>query len=454
VTTTWIEANYNGYDLAEKIRNFLRDKYPQEEWGIEDVLLVGDYDDVPMRRTWQDLGYGKPETDFYYAELSLPDSESWDANKNHRWGEDYADPIDYYSEVTVGRIPWSDPQTVEAICEKSIAYEQNDDPTFKNNILLLGAFFWDDDPNPRTDNAVLMEYKVNADLHPWMADWTMTRMYEQGYSTYPMDYDLNNNNVVSIWSSEKFAFVNWAGHGSPDACWRYHYPGGYFISVDDCSQLNDEYSAIIFADACSNSDTDYLNIGKAMIRQGGVGFLGATKVALGCPGWDHPNDGSSQSLDYYFTTYCTSGDYSQGEAHQQALVEMYTRGLWNYLKYETFEWSSLWGNPDLGMVPIGDLPYIKIGDITSDPFHIHATISNEGQADAVNVEWSIEVTGGLFGMIDSSTTGMIDTLSIGEEQPLQSEDIIFGLGTTQVIVSADLAQKDAEALVFGPFIIL
>ncbi|MCK4347944.1 MAG: hypothetical protein KAW47_04940, partial [Thermoplasmatales archaeon] len=83
VTTSWISTNYVGYDLAEKMRNFLREKYPSGEWGIEHVLLVGDYDDVPMRLCWQDLGYGKPETDFYYAELSLPDDQSWDADGDH-----------------------------------------------------------------------------------------------------------------------------------------------------------------------------------------------------------------------------------------------------------------------------------------------------------------------------------------------------------------------------------
>jgi len=347
VTTSWISSNYEGYDLAEQIRNFLRDKYPSSEWGIEDVLLVGHYDDVPMRRTWQDLGYGQPETDFYYAELSLPDNQSWDADGDHRYGED-SDPIDFYSEVNVGRIPWSDPGTVSGICEKSVAYEQNNDPAFKKNILLLGAFFWDDDPNPRTDNAVLMEAKVDQ---PWMSDWTMIRMYEQGYSTYPMDYNLTNNNVVSVWSSGQFAFVNWAGHGSPTSSHIYHGSGEAFISSSNCSQLNDDYPAIIFADACSNSDTDYLNIGQAMLEQGAVGFLGATKVALGCPGWTNPLDGSSQSLDYFFTTYVTSGDYTQGEAHQRALREMYTYGLWSYVKYVMFEWGAFWGNPDLAMLP-------------------------------------------------------------------------------------------------------
>ena len=346
VTTAWINANYpGGYDTAENMRNFLRDKYPSEQWGIEDVLMVGSYDDVPMRRTWQDLGYGKPETDLYYAELSLPDDQSWDDDEDHRYGED-SDPIDFYSEVNVGRIPWSTASTVQSICEKSVAYEQNDDPSFKKNALLLGAFFWDDDPNPRTDNAVLMEAKVDQ---PWMADWTMTRMYEQGYSTYPMDYNLTFNNVRNVWSVGTYAFVNLAGHGSPTSTHIYHGSGEAFVSTSTCSYLNDDYPAIIFADACSNSDTDYLNLGQAMLEQGGVGFLGATKVALGCPGWDSPYDGSSQSLDYFFSVDVTSGDYSQGEAHQRALREMYTNGLWGYVYYEMFEWGALWGNPDLGM---------------------------------------------------------------------------------------------------------
>jgi len=346
VTTSWIGSTYTGYDLAEKMRNFLRDKYPSGEWGIEDVLLVGHYDDVPMRRCEQDVGYGKPETDLYYAELSLPDYQSWDEDMDRLWGEN-TDTIDFYSEVNVGRIPWSTPSTVQSICEKSVTYEQENDPSFKKNILLLGAFFWED-----TDNAVLMEAKVDQ---PWMSDWTMTRMYEQNstvWSSYACDYPLTHSNVMSIWPNGEYAFVNWAGHGSPTSCHIMGYSSAAFIQSSDCSSLNDEYPAIIFADACSNSDTDYLNIGQAMLQQGGVGFLGATKVAYGAGGWSNPNDGSTQSLDYFFTTCVTSGDYTQGQAHQWALRQMYINGLWGgAVKYQMFEWGALWGNPNLGMAP-------------------------------------------------------------------------------------------------------
>ena len=346
VTTSWIDSNYKGYDLAEKMRNFLREKYPTEEWGIEDLLIVGHRDEIPMRRTWQEIapGYEKPEIDFYFAELSKPDNESWDADGDHQYGEN-SDPIDFYAEVNVGRIPWSDFETVQHICEKSVAYEQNNDPAFKNNILLLAAFIDDN-----TDGATFMEYTVDSTIHPWMAHWMKTRMYQTG-SNYAMDYLLTHSNVVNVWSSGKFAFVSWHAHGSPTGSYVGHQA---FITNEDCSILNDNYPAIISAASCSNSDTDYLNIGQAMMKQGAVGFLGANKVAYYCPGWDDPNDGSDQSFKYFFISSVTSGEYTQGQAHQYAIREMYTKGLWHSLKYETFVHGSLWGNPDLGMASVNE----------------------------------------------------------------------------------------------------
>ncbi len=406
VTTSWINNNYAGYDLAAKMREFLREKYPSEEWGIEDVCLIGGYDDVPMRRTAQNTGYGQPETDYYYAELSLPDSQSWDANGNHLYGEN-SDPIDFEVEINVGRIPWSDPAIVQSICQKSIAYEQNNDNSYKKNILLLGAFFWSD-----TDNAVLMEYKTNPANYPWMFNWTKTRLYEDAQSSYSCDYDLNYNNVKSVWSTGTYAFVNWAGHGSPTACYEY-YPSTPFVSVDTCPYLNNNYSAIIFADACSNSDTDALNIGQAMLKQGGVGFLGATKVAYGKHAWNDPYDGSSQSLDCFFTSRVTSGEYTQGVAHQWSLRQMYVNNLWYYEKYETFEWGALWGNPDLtmGHVTTSDppaTPSIPIGPthgiINMEYTFFTSTTDPNGDEIYYKFNWGDETTSTWLGPYSSGTT--------------------------------------------------
>jgi hypothetical protein len=341
VTLSWIEANYEGYDSAARIRRFLREKYPASAWGIEDLLIVGHPQDVPMRLTSATRSTGRPaETDFYYAELSLPDEESWDSDHDHYYGE-ISDPIDYYGEINVGRIPWSDPRGVRCISEKSAAYERNTDPAFKNNILLLGAIVDD-----VTDGAVFQEYVANQTIHPWMEHWAKTRMYEP-QSPFPMDCPLTHDNVLSVWSSGKYGVVSWHSHGSPHGA----YVGGEaYITSADCSSLNDDYPAIISSAACSNSDTDYVSIGQSMLRQGAVGFLGANKSAWYMGAWDNPLDGSDQSFKYYFLSRITSGEDTQGQALQYAIREMYARGLWDSPLIETFLHSSLFGNPNLGIM--------------------------------------------------------------------------------------------------------
>lgn len=371
----WIDTNFEGVDLAEKMRNFLRNYYPSTKWGIENVLLIGDHTQTPMRKVWPEA---QPRTDFYLAELSLPDSESWDSDHDGKYFEN-GDNKDFYSEVHVGRIPWNDYETVQSICQKSVIYHMNDDVSFKKNILLLGAFFWED-----TDCAYLMEKKVDQ---PWMADWSKVRLYEKNddfSSIFPCDYPLNHNNVTNIWSTGTFAFVNWAGHGSPISAHVYGLNTQAFIKTADCPKLNNDFPAIIFADACSNSDTDYPNIGKQMLKTGAVGFVGATKYAYGCGNWRDPADGSSQSLDYYFTTAVTSGAFTQGEAHQRALRTMYTEGLWYYPAFEMCEWN-LWGNPCLSMSPPDTSALSPVYRFWSDRNQSHFyTISMEEYMDIMS----------------------------------------------------------------------
>ncbi|MEW6072365.1 MAG: C25 family cysteine peptidase [Planctomycetota bacterium] len=345
VTTSWIYANYGGYDAAEQVRNFLREKYPSSEWGIEDALLVGHHAHVPMRRCTTSLE--QPRTDFYFAELSLPDDQSWDADGDRLWGEE-GEPIDFYSEINTGRIPWSDPTIVQDIGAKSVAYEQDNDPAFKRHGLLLGSFI-----TPETDTAVMMELKSDPAWNPWMADWSTTKLYEQNadyWSAYTCDRPLNHANVMTEWPGGKYSFVNWGGHGSPSSCHIYGQGAPAFITSSDAASLDHDHRSIIFAFACSNSDTDYTNIGQVMLRHAAVGFVGATKFAYGVVGWGHPNGGCGQSMDYYFSTAVTSSGNTPGEALQSALRTMYTHGLWfASLYYETFIWSSLWGHPGLTM---------------------------------------------------------------------------------------------------------
>lgn len=385
VTLSSIEGQYQGYDAAEKIRNFLREKYPDTVWGIRDLCIIGHWDDIPMRQTYQTLSTmtddKMPETDYYYAELSFPDNESWDIDQDHKYGEN-ADEIDYYAEINVGRIPWSNFDTVKHICEKTVAFEHNNDPTFKNNMLLLANMI-----DQNTDGATFMEYCVNETIHPWMFDWLKTRLYDKN-SEYQKDYPINHANVLYAWTQGSYAVVSWNSHGNP-------YGSGNFISVDDCKYLNDDYPAIISGASCSNSDTNYENIGQAMMKQGGVGFLGANKDTPYRSRWDDPNDGSDQSFKYFFLSSITFEEKTMGEAHQFAISEMYQKGLWSRLMYETFAHSSLFGNPDLSIT------YYETNNPPEKPDkpegstsgrthikHIYSTVSTDIDGDRLYYCWS------------------------------------------------------------------
>lgn len=87
-------ATQTGQDLPEKIRNFLREYY--QSWGIEYVLIVGNHATIPMRYCYPDptnhrfdiFDYtsGEVPTDYYYADLSSSDSDSWDSDGDGYYG--------------------------------------------------------------------------------------------------------------------------------------------------------------------------------------------------------------------------------------------------------------------------------------------------------------------------------------------------------------------------------
>jgi len=90
-TLDWVNANYSGVDVAEKVWNFLHTEYPVSKWGIRYVLLVGDLRIVPRRL----LFYSNPlkewglQSDHFYAKSSGGDTSAqvWNHDGDRRWGE-------------------------------------------------------------------------------------------------------------------------------------------------------------------------------------------------------------------------------------------------------------------------------------------------------------------------------------------------------------------------------
>jgi len=124
---------WHGRDKQEKIKYFI--KTAKEEWGITYVMLVGDFQTVPVRYVYNadnNTSWNEPcfISELYYADLYDKNGNfsSWDTSNNGIYGEWYGDPakdpdIDLYPDVYVGRLACSNIAEVKVMVRKIIRYE-------------------------------------------------------------------------------------------------------------------------------------------------------------------------------------------------------------------------------------------------------------------------------------------------------------------------------------------
>lgn len=141
-TVSWINANYDGSDVQERIRNFIKDAYTN--WGTTWVLLGGDVNVVPARYVECSVSWcpnypdGLITSDLYYAHLD----GNWNANGNSIFGEDEGeyggDLVDYYPEVFIGRAPAENITEANTFVTKIFNYEKNPPVDYTTSLLCIG----------------------------------------------------------------------------------------------------------------------------------------------------------------------------------------------------------------------------------------------------------------------------------------------------------------------------
>ncbi len=255
-----------GFDLAEQIRNFLRNNYV--DWGIEYVLLVGNYTNVPMRYCYpdkynhefnlSDVFGGEYPTDSYYADLSYSDSDSWDSDGDGFYGEYRDDNPDFLTEVSVGRIPTNNPEQVFYVLEKSMAFEMDTDD-WKNNVLHAGAILLF---NPILDDGAKGVDYIEKEL---MSGMSISHYCEQeGVKTSDFQWKpLTEETFTNDWKTGKYGIVNWFGHGWSNKVARWVWvedaDGDNLADSDELewkdfinvsSEFDDDYPSIIYCKSC------------------------------------------------------------------------------------------------------------------------------------------------------------------------------------------------------------
>ncbi len=404
-----------GRDLAEQIRNFLRENYI--DWGIEYVLLVGDSEQVPMRYFYPNLwmhsknpsdpmnpGTAIP-SDYYYADLSDPESTNWDSDGDGYPGEYGQDTPDFLAEVFVGRIPASTPNDTTYTLAKLVRVEQ-DTGSWKDSALHAGTmmFFAQQDHNPwpqDEDGATLMTH-IETDI---MDGWTISHYSEQeGLSPSAYDWPAITETAFSgDWLNGQYGVVNWAGHGFPSCASRTIWAeddgdeipeseelqGIRFIGIGEASHLDDDYPSIVFSVACSvgypepnwagNFGVELLT---EQVRGSAIAVLAATRGACIVGEWPS-NQGGAESLCYDFNRYLINGPNGP-ETLGEALYNSKFHVNHNYPMQHMFEYQNmyiynLYGDPTYrreGATPLPSptpLPTCETFGVTldlpSDVFH-------------------------------------------------------------------------------------
>ena len=157
VATDSISAIGTGWDLKEKIRNFIIGQY--QDCGIEYVLLAGNPALVPARGFYcyvvSGSGYSDSNipADLYYSGVD----GNYDANGNHTYGE-VADNPDLLPDIAVGRFTVNDTAELHRMIRKSVSYQTNPVRGEFSRPLLAGEYLYND---PITYGSDYMELLIN-----------------------------------------------------------------------------------------------------------------------------------------------------------------------------------------------------------------------------------------------------------------------------------------------------
>jgi len=386
-------------DLAGQIRNFLRTYYLQ--WGTRYVLIVGDTATIPMRYCYPDPNYhyhnpgdpwnpgGSIPTDYFYADLSYPEADSWDSDGDGFPGEYLQDNPDFLAEVFVGRIPTSDPARVAYALNKLVSFEQ-DTGNWKNRAIHAGSIVFyanqDHGTYPVVDTARVM----NAIENDFMSGWAVNCFSEQA-GLAPSVYAwpaLTEYQFISNWRDGRFSVVNWGGHGIAwgvsRTVWQWDDGDGVPESHDPDelteprmigigSNLDDDYPSIVFAVSCNvgyPEPTSEGNLGIDLLTDPGcgaaAGIVSATRGAAVAVDWLN-SPGGSESILYEFNHHMINGPAgpeSLGQALYEAKFFCHSNYAWDHrLEFQNLYVYNLYGDPTMHREGISNQlePNLQVG---------------------------------------------------------------------------------------------
>lgn len=315
-TTEDIYNEYDGVDKSEQIKYFI--KYAYDTWNIKYVLIVGDTDQVPMRKSYATgslWSFTFILTDLYYADIYDENHTfcSWDTNHNHQFGEFiwdvehsniiYIDDVDLSMDVGIGRLPVSNNREIEIIVNKIIQYEsQPADPQWFHRLILMGG---DTFPNiGGCEGEIVTNYIADH-----MPEFEPLKLW--------MTLGTFKPTTINQEISKGAGFVSYSGHGhwwglATNRENKSHF-GTYYVTPYICGLTNNEKLPVMFFDCCLTADLDFtlLNLkipcfAWAMVKTpsgGAIATIGFTESPYGGLVGDPLGGGSCRMNANFFDAY-------------------------------------------------------------------------------------------------------------------------------------------------------
>jgi hypothetical protein len=280
---------WQGRDKAEKIKYFI--KTAKEEWGITYVILVGDFQTVPIRYVYNadnNTGWNEPcfISELYYADLydKNHNFSSWDTNNNGIYGEWYGEiatdsNIDLYPDVFVGRLACINEAEVKTMVQKIITYETTayGQDWFHRFVVVAG------DTYPSTENPNWTGYE--GEVNTLNAIENMSGF--EPIKLWTSDGSLTGQKDVIREVSKGCGFLLFEGHANAFT-WSTHPPDDAHTWIDGLNTVtmnllrNKQMLPVCVVGGCHNNEFDVtpMNIIKGL-KEEGLGYFTSGTVPFG-----------------------------------------------------------------------------------------------------------------------------------------------------------------------------
>ncbi|MCK5132169.1 MAG: T9SS type A sorting domain-containing protein [Candidatus Sabulitectum sp.] len=220
----------SGYDDAEKLRNYIIERYSND--GIQHVLLAGDQNIIPVRMVNLSCeGYtDNVPIDLYFSDLD----GTWDASGDHSYGQTN-DDLDLYADVSVGRALFDTVGEAALFVERTMMYESSPPAgDWQTTAMLCGAGLFPGYTGARVCDSIAVNLPTG---------WIVNKAYETARSgdgfTTPTDIINSGTN-----------WVHYAGHGNTSGIYWEGSPSSMMTNSIAQSLTNGDKAGVHHSIAC------------------------------------------------------------------------------------------------------------------------------------------------------------------------------------------------------------